>query len=163
MSRCWLKTGSSGKQAQAGRTTSQPLGSALQTSLIDRLRFSSSILALSLFPRLRQRSDTVSSREIRHQKYHVSFTRPVTVARDMSASKASHHCPDNSLETAMKNTDDFFQIISDRLDKASLKLLIFGNLLSLVLRGPVLSLNQIWFNCFLLAHMLLHRYCKPLQ
>lgn len=36
--RCWLKTGSTGKQAQVGRTTSQPLGFALQTSLIDTLR-----------------------------------------------------------------------------------------------------------------------------
>lgn len=79
----------------------------------------------------------------------------------MSASEASHQRPDDGFETIMKDNDDIFQVFSDRLDKASPKLLVFGNLLSLVLRGAVFTWNQFWFDCLIIVRMLLYRYCKP--
>lgn len=81
----------------------------------------------------------------------------------MPASKASHQCPDGGPEATSKNTNDDLQTFPDRLNKALLKILIFGNLLSLVFMGPVPTPALLWTNCLVIIHMVVHGYYKLLD
>lgn len=78
----------------------------------------------------------------------------------MSQSETLSKRPDDIFETLSKKVDDTSGTLSARLDKASVGLLIFGNLLSLILRGAVFTHNQIMFNMLLVVHMICFRYLR---
>lgn len=79
----------------------------------------------------------------------------------MSQTEALSKRPDDIFEALSKKVNDTFETLSAQLDKASVGLLIFGNLLSLILRGAVFTHNQIMFNMLLVVHMICFRYLHP--
>jgi hypothetical protein len=101
-----------------------------------------------------QSSHTISAFRIQR------LAEPTIITRIMLASEALSRRPDDIFEALIKGSNDFFETLSERLDKASPGLLTFGNLLSLILRGAVFTHNQIMFN-LLVAHMVRYRWLAP--
>lgn len=76
----------------------------------------------------------------------------------MSQPEALSKRSDDIFEALGTKVNDTFETLSALLDKAWLELLMFGNLLSIILRGAVITHNQIMFSILLIVHMICYRY-----